>query len=70
MKKFLRILPVIAGFGLALVGSSLSANTSMNNKDDAPAFGFCEGNEQRVCGTTAQGTEVYGRWKEGPGNQQ
>lgn len=68
MKNYLKILPVVAGLALAIIGTPTTAKESKNT--EAAAYGFCQGDENRLCGTTLQGTKVYGRWKEGPGSGQ
>lgn len=66
MKNRLKILPVAAGIALAFLGTTSKVSASQNSTTEDVAFGYCEGNENRVCSTTAQGSTTYGRWKEGP----
>lgn len=67
MKNYLKILPAAAGIVMAFLGSTSEVSASENStNEDAAVFGYCEGNENRVCSTTAQGSTTYGRWKEGP----
>ena len=67
MKNYLKMIPVVAGLVFATFASTGEAVAA--SSEDATAVGYCQGNENRICGTTAQGTTVYGRWKEGSANQ-
>lgn len=69
MKNYFKILPVAAGLAFALLGTTSEATASVDSTTEEAAFGFCEGNEDRTCSITAQGSTTKGRWKEGPGSQ-
>ncbi len=58
MKNVLKIAFVALGFTAAILATT---NIAFANKKTG---GRCEGDELRVCGTTAGGTTVYGYWTE------
>ena len=64
MKYYLKILPVAAGLALATFGSINQVQASTSSEEDTAAFGWCDGGGD--CGTTAQGTQLVGKWHEGP----
>lgn len=66
MKNYLKMIPVIAGLALATIGSTSDVKAENSSSvDDATTVGYCD-NSSRLCGETAQGTTLYGRWNEGP----
>ena len=57
MKNILKLGLVVCGFALATVATSIEAQAG---PDGAP--GSCEGNGN--CGTTSEGTQLNGKWRE------
>ena len=64
MKNSLKMIPVVAGMTLALLGSVDEAKASTSDSETESAFGYCD-SSSKTCGTTSQGTTLYGRWNEG-----
>ena len=57
MKKLFQLGLVACGFFVATLATSTTAKAK-----EAPAGGGCQG--QGDCGTTSQGTVLYGKWVE------